>query len=202
MAVKITVLDKDAQMAADIANTIAELVDSTKNQMQKERARMGYEIVKAEYEKLQADVKEIVDSLRVIGEHGVHDYESQSEMINQQLAIEIANGRTRAIAALEKRLETLAKYGGAYVSIRDALEYDKKNFAELKVAYKKAKVDAEAYIPQKFIVDQAYKAEKKSYPVRWLIVAVSLFSSFILVILFLIFLENVKKIRQNSVKNS
>jgi capsular polysaccharide biosynthesis protein len=37
MAVKISVLDKDPQLAADIANTIAALLDSVKNDMQKER---------------------------------------------------------------------------------------------------------------------------------------------------------------------
>ncbi|HOW31972.1 MAG TPA: Wzz/FepE/Etk N-terminal domain-containing protein, partial [Bacteroidales bacterium] len=38
MAVKITVLDKDPQMAADIANSLAALLDSVKNDMQKQRA--------------------------------------------------------------------------------------------------------------------------------------------------------------------
>ena len=38
MAVEITVLDKDPQIAADIANYISDQLDSVKNKMQKERA--------------------------------------------------------------------------------------------------------------------------------------------------------------------
>jgi len=38
MAVQITVYDKDPQIAADMANRIAELLDSTKNDMQRQRA--------------------------------------------------------------------------------------------------------------------------------------------------------------------
>ena len=38
MAVQISVLDKDPQMAADIANTVAALLDSVKNDMQRQRA--------------------------------------------------------------------------------------------------------------------------------------------------------------------
>ena len=49
MAVKISVLDKDPQMAADIANDIAELLDSTKNNMQKVRALKGFKIVEGKY---------------------------------------------------------------------------------------------------------------------------------------------------------
>ena len=76
MAVKISVLDTDPQMAADIANAIAELVDSTKNHMQKERAVRGFNIVEEEYLSLQKEISAIVDSLQVIGRLGVNDYES------------------------------------------------------------------------------------------------------------------------------
>ena len=45
MAVQISVYDKDPQVAADLANKIAELLDSTKNEMQRQRAVQGFKIV-------------------------------------------------------------------------------------------------------------------------------------------------------------
>jgi len=57
--------------------------------------------------------------------------------------------------------------------------------------YKEAKVDAEENLPQKFIVNDAYKAEKKSYPVRWLVVLVSVFSSLFLAIIIIIIMEKI-----------
>lgn len=183
MAVKITVFDRDAQLAADIANEIAEILDSTKNAMQKERAIKAFKIVEANYLKLKNEVQQMEDSLTRLRELGVHDYESQAEMINQQLAIEIARGNTVGVRALEQKLEILAKYGGPYVSIRDALEYEKKQLSILKAKYEEAKVDAEEVLPQKFIVSYAYKAERKSYPDRWVIVLISTISAFILSII-------------------
>ena len=180
MAVKISVLDKDAQMAADMANDIAELVDSTINQMQKKVAVHAFEIVEKEYLSLKNEVKLKEDSLTILREFGVHDYESQSEMFNRQLAIEMAKGNEAGVRRLEQKLEILAKYGGPYVSLRDALEHDKKQLSELKAKYEEAKVDATENLPHKFVVDTGYKAEKKSYPIRWLIVMISLFSSLIL----------------------
>jgi len=192
MAIKITVYDRDPQMAADIANDISDLFDSVKIQMQRQRATKALDIVKAEYEKLNQEIFVMEDSLRKLRQKGVHDYETQAEMINQQLAIEIAKGNTRGIAALENKLDTLAKYGTPYVSIRDALEHEKKQLSLIKSRYDAAKVDAEAELPQKFVVNTAYKAERKSYPVRWLIVTVSALSVFIFSLIIILIIENTR----------
>ncbi|MEN8225911.1 MAG: hypothetical protein ABFS05_11200 [Bacteroidota bacterium] len=198
MAVRISVLDKDPQMAADIANTIAELLDSTKNQMQKERARQAFLIVEREYLDLQKEIAGIVDSLKVIGKLGVNDYESQSEVINQQLAIALRNGDMEAVRALEEKLDVLAEYGGAFLSLKNMLEFKTEQLTLLKAKYQEAKVDAQAQLPQKFVVNSAYKAEKKSYPVRWLIMVVSTLSSLLLAIIVLIIIENFSRIKKKS----
>jgi len=114
-------------------------------------------------------------------------------MINQQLAIELAKGNKNGVKVLEDRLETLALYGGPYVSIRDQLEHEKKQLSEVKAKYEEAKIDAEEVLPQKFIVESAYPAEKKSYPIRWIIVLVSTFSAFILGILILAVLDSLSR---------
>lgn len=200
MAVKITVLDKDPKMAADIANSIAELVDSAKTQMQRERAIKAFKIVEQEYTELQNEINGIVDSLRVIGKLGINDYESQSEVINQQLAIALRNGDTRAVRALEERLNILAEYGGTFMALKNALEFKSEQLALLKAKYKEAKVDAESELPQKFIVNSAYQAEKKSHPIRWVIVVVSTISALLLAILIIILVENFARIKKKSLK--
>lgn len=191
--VEIKVMDHSADTAMLIANDIAEYFDTIKNDIQRQRAMEGLAIVEAEFRQMERDIFEDEDSLRKLREFGVYDYEKQVEMLNQQLAIELAKRNQVGIKALTDKLDTLAKYGGAYVSIRDALEYEKKNFSDLRKAYKKARVDAESFVPQKFVVDRAYKAEKKSYPVRWLIVAVSMFATFLITIIVLIVIENISR---------
>jgi len=185
MAVNISVYDKNPELAANMANDVAELVDSTINDMQKKIAIKAYKIVEAEYDNLKHEIKIKEDSLTVLREFGVHDYESQSEMFNRQLAIEMAKGGSESIGRLEKKLETLAKYGGPYVSLRDALEHDKKQLSQLKAKYEEAKVDANESLPHTFVINTAYKAEKKTYPIRWLIVVITTITSlFLAVILF------------------
>lgn len=193
MAVEIEVLDKDPQMAADIANDIAALLDSTKNTMQKERAIKGYKIVETEYNKLKTETKEMEDSLTELRKMGVNDYETQAEAYNTQLAIALSHNNLTGARALEEKIKTLSEFGGAYVSLRDALEYEKKQLSELKTKYEEAKVDAEQELPCKFIVNSAYKAEKKSYPIRWLIVVGSTLSALLLAVLAIVVVENIKR---------
>ncbi len=193
MAVEIEVLDKDPQMAADIANDIAALLDSTKNAMQKERAVKGYKIVETEYNKLKTEIQQMEDSLTKLREAGVNDYETQAEAYNTQLAIALAHNNTSGVHALEEKLKTISENGGAYVSLRDALDFEKKQLGELKIKFEEAKVDAEQELPCKFIVDSAYKAENKTYPVRWLIVVLSTISAILLGILTIIIVENIRR---------
>jgi uncharacterized protein involved in exopolysaccharide biosynthesis len=191
MSINIDVLDKDPQMAADIANDIAALVDSAKNRMQRERALEGFLIVEAEYNKMVEEIKEIEDSLTEIRKLGVNDYESQSEVFNQQYAIALASGNERAIKALEQKLEVIAKYGTAYTSMSESLEFYREKLSELKTRYDEAKVDAEQNITHKFVVNKAYPAEKKTTPVRWLIVVASTIAAFLLSVFLIIIVENV-----------
>jgi uncharacterized protein involved in exopolysaccharide biosynthesis len=195
MAVKITVFDTDPQLAADIANDIASLLDSTRNIMQKERALKAFHIVNEEYQSLQGEINSIVESLRFLGSKGVHDYERQAEVLNQQLAISISQNNQQAIRAIQQKLDTLGKYGGEFPSLKNGLEFKTEQLTLLKTKYQEAKVDAEQFLPQKFIVNSAYKAEIKSYPIRWIILVVTVFIVFFTAVLVIIIVENYSKLQ-------
>jgi len=195
MAVKITVFDTDPQIAADMANDIASLLDSTRNFMQKERAVKAFQIVSEEYMSLETEVNDIVKSLRYLGSKGINDYERQSEVLNQQLAIVISQNNQHAVRALQQKLDTLGKYGGEFLSLKNALEFKTEQLTLLKTRYQESKVDAEQFLPQKFIVNSAYKAEIKSYPIRWIILVVATFLVFFMAVLIIIIVENYTKLQ-------
>lgn len=191
MAVQISVYDKDPQMAADIANTIASLLDSAKNDMMRQRSVKGFQVVEAEYNSLKEEKDKIVDSLITLGSLGVNDVDYQSQVLNQQFAIALMNGNRTAQAALQKKLDVLGKYGGIYMSLKNSLEFKTEQLILLETKYKQAKVDAEENLPQKFIVSDAYKAERKSYPLRWLIILVSMVSSLFMSIIVIMVMEKI-----------
>ncbi len=196
MSIEIEVLDVDPEMAADIANNIAALVDSTMNRMTKERARKALTIVEKEYINLELQINELKDSLTILRGHGVINYEAQSEVFSDALAQAIVEGNIKGAQKLEEKLKILAKYGGDYVTMRDKLYFLTKKWENVKAKQVEAKVDAEQDLPHKFIVNNAIVAEKKSYPVRWLIVVISTISTTVLALLLLIFFENIELIKE------
>lgn len=197
MSVKVDVMDKDPQVASDICNEISNLMDSVKNKMQKQRAYAGLKIVERSYLALKQEIQGINDSLKVLRLMGINDYETQSQVFNEQYAMAIAKNNTTGARLLEEKLKVLSTYGGAYVSLRELHEEQIKQLALIKAKYEEAKVDAEQILTQKFIVNRAVKAEKKAYPIRWLIVVVSTVSAMLFAFLLLLIVENIKTIRSN-----
>jgi hypothetical protein len=197
MSVKIEVMDADPELASVIANDIAALHDSVKIRIIRERANVALRIVEQEYRQKMADVDRGVDSMRVLNSYGIYDYESQSEVTSEQYAIALAKNDMRAAKLLEDKLKIIGMYGGAYVSLRENLYMQRKQLNLLKTKYEEAKVDATEVLPQKFVVSMAFPAEKKSYPVRWVIVVVSTFASLLLAIIGILLLENIRQIRSS-----
>lgn len=188
-AVRITVIDSDPAMAAQIANDIAELFDSTMNTMQKEVAVKAFRLVETEYNNLCAEMAALEDSLNTLRALGVFDYESQVEMLSQQLAVELGKGNDKGVKNIQNYLDVLAQYGGAYYAISERLDHDRLQLSLVKTKYEEAKVDATEDIPHKFLVNSATKAEHKTYPIRWIIVTVTVITTLILILLVLALME-------------
>ena len=191
MAVQIAVYDEDAQFAADIANSIGSMVDSVKNEMMRQRSVKGFQIVKAEYLALREEKEKIVDSLVTLGGLGMNEVEYQSQVYNHQYAMALMNGNKNAMAAIQKKLDVLGRYGGVYLALKNALEYKTEQLTVLETKYKQAKVDAEETLPQKFVVSDAYKAEKNSDPRRWLSIMVSTVAALFMAIIVIMVMEKI-----------
>jgi len=192
MAVKIEVLDYNADTAALIANSISDLLDTVKNKMRGVIANQAFKIVAQQYTDQKNYVEGLEDSLKILRKLGVIDYESQAERLTEQMAIAILQGKKRAAKELQQKLAILVKYGGAYVSIRDQLEYEKKQLTFIRSKYEEAKVDAKSQLQHKFIVDNAFPAERSSYPIRWLIVLVSTFATLLLTLVVLLLNKKIR----------
>ncbi len=193
MSVEIKVLDTDPDTAAFIANDIATLLNDVKKRIKKERAGKGLGIVEREYAKIRKDIEGKQERITDLRYKGVHDYESQAAVISEQLAIAtVDNPNGAGVKQLEAKLDTLAKYGGLYVALRDELHLLKEEEVRIKIKYSQAKVDVEEDMPATFEVNTAFPAERKTYPKRSLIVIMASFSTFILTLVTLLILNTIK----------
>lgn len=197
-SVRVDVLDFNPDTAAMIANDIAALLDSARNRMQQERARQGLHIVEEEFFKEVNYIQSMKDSLKMLGALGVHDYEKQIEMISQEYYKALANNNASGAKKLEEKMEILGKYGAVQTALSFQLEYETERLVLLRSKYEETKADANQNMTYKFIVNNAYPSEKKAYPIRWLIVVLSVLGTFLLSVLVLVVLENYKRYVQQA----
>lgn len=191
-AVEIKVRDKDPLMAANIANHIAALADTVLNEIRRERALLAYEVARNQYDIVMAEQHKYKDSLTTIMRAGVYDYSAQTEMLTQQLAIDLSRNNMQGVKAIEKQLELIGEYGGVYISVMNHLQNASRNLANLERTYQEALVDLENFVAYKYVIDSAIEAERKVYPVRWLIVFLSTFATVFLGIMVLMVYENLQ----------
>jgi uncharacterized protein involved in exopolysaccharide biosynthesis len=193
MSVMIEVMDKDPQMAADMANDIAALIDTVFNNVKKERAFEAFALVQNEYDEAVQNVNGVQDSLRSLGEMGINDYETQSDRFNQVLAEAIKDGNTAGIRRLEDHMKNLSEYGGTYLALLRKLTFEMERLADLRQRFKEARVEMDQNLPYKFIIDSAHPAEKKAYPKKSIIVIISTLSAFLLTLILLIINDSIRE---------
>lgn len=194
-SVEISVLDTDPKRAAGMANDLLHKLDTLKNRIQQERAQQGLLVVESKYLELEKRIDLLSDSLGVIRSKGINDYQSQAEVVNKEYAAAVAKGDQRAIAALQQKLDTLSKYGSAYLSLSSELDLLTEQKVLLERKREEIKTDAESFVPQIMPIDFAYEADSKTYPKRLLIALGAAFSGLILGTLFLLALPFIQSSR-------
>jgi uncharacterized protein involved in exopolysaccharide biosynthesis len=193
MGVQVSVLDIDPQLAADMANEIADYYDVLKRKIIKQRSEEAFVILQDEMEKYEELTTALTDSLSKIMSYGVYDYESQSEGLMQQYAKEIANGNTTGAKRIKEELSILEQWGPVYLAIRDRIHFLKRGQMGLQEKYQSMRVDADYSLSQKFVIEYAVASDKKAYPKRSIVVIVSTFCSLAFALLLIIGRENIKR---------
>lgn len=194
-SIKITVIDEDPEMAANIANDIVEIMDTIRNDILKERAKKGLSIVEADYYEKVKQVEQLIDSINIISKMGVLKYEQQSDALTISYGQAIQKGNSKALTDIETKMQLLAKYGPLQEMLNNELEYETEQLVLLRNKLKQVTIDAESFIPHKFIVERAYKAERKTYPKRMLITLIATISGFFFSCLLFVFVENLKDVK-------
>ena len=171
LSIQIDVLDRDPQMAADIANGIGEILDSTITEIKRQVGQKAFEIISREYE---AKAVQVENLQKAVNELSSGLSPSDASIVNPFAPKKKGAG----VDVTEMGKSSGSSNIGTLLSLTEALRLEVEQLANLKKKYERAEADMKEYIPSKFIISPASAAEKKSYPTRWLIVAISTLSTF------------------------
>ena len=172
-AVKIKVLDKDPQIACDMVNDIIRLYDQKVGKLHKIKR---WETVQM-YKK-QLDEKSIfIDSLKkelseITGNNDIINY----SYLSGENSIAYFNSN------LKKDNET-NDFLPEVISLIELISNESINYTDIRLEYEQELRFYNADMTFSNIISEPFAADKKSYPVRWVIVSLCSISAFILSIL-------------------
>jgi len=167
MSVEIAVLDEDPEIAADMANDVAGLIDSSFNDILKEAGQKQLTVLESQL-KLQQDlVMSIEDSIRMVSSGKISGYRSAT------------GGQGISISPYSPEL---MRFTAAHDQALDDLGTIRQRFIEARMAAS----EDQSYT---LIVNEARPPETKAKPKRSLIALVSTISALLFLMLLLIFFE-------------
>jgi len=194
-SIKIEVLDKNPKMAADIANKCLDIVDVAIKKIKNDRSEKAHFICEERKKSLENQMSQVNDSLNILREKGVIYGEVQVERLTEQYAICLANSNNKGASLIKKELEIISEHVTEHnLLFRRTIEIQEElnrvnNVCDL------IQIDSDYELTNMFIINKAYPADKKSFPIRWLVVFLSTFSILIasIIILRCIELYNIQK---------
>jgi len=167
-SIQITVKDKNPEMAANIANSIANYLDTIKYQMVQTRANELIGNLESQHAKQQHIIDEMKKEMDSLTSAGVMSQFQRGYLLE---AYAQATGQERM--EIKKLVDTNIELGEEFDRVERIYDREIENLLLINKYLVQARADAEIQFSQKFVVDKAEPAQKKAYPIRWLIVAVS-----------------------------
>ena len=191
-SIEVSVLDRESQRAADMANDIAFLADSVANRLRNDRAGDALGYARSSLEQVQQEITSMEDDLGKLYELGVYDFATQIEGLNEQYATAIAKGANANAEKIRRQMAEISHHANEFNKLTNLIEAAYEREAILKKRFELMKLDAETQMPSAFVVDYAAPADKKAKPIRWLIVVMSVASTLVFALLILLGAENLK----------
>jgi len=195
-SVTIEVLDKDPVHASEMANAIIKYFNRKVRNMHKEKSQEVL-IITAKQMALKTAQIDSVSSLinKMSTEYKIIDYEAQAKEVTRGYlkTIDGAGGAQINTKAVEEMKKNLEEKGSDFILLNNYLIGLMEQYIDLKTEYEIALRDVEKDLTYTNIVSYPLPADKKSYPIRWLIVFIATLSTMFVSIMFIIFIDKLKK---------
>ena len=185
-AVSVVVLDKDPVVACNIANDILYFYEEKVRDLHHEKEA---EVV-VMFENQLIEKQRVIDSLKnrmsEIGTtYGVTDIGNQSREATRSLL----TGSSKA----NELMENPGLYGAELAELNTKLAAEANTFVAIKCDYERELRFLNGYMSYTNVISEPYPADKKSYPVRWVVVALCGLSAMLLSIIAIFIIENRKR---------
>jgi hypothetical protein len=194
--VEIKVLDYDPQRACDMCDSIIHFYNKKMRAMHKVKEKEMVDILGTGLQKKYNELDSVIEKLDIVRkEYGILDYETQVPEITRGYMSALATGRgsTSDTKKIQELYNSISKEGSKAVWLESRFDYLINTIDSLTTQHDFYLAEFEKDITYSHVVEYPVPADKKSYPVRWLIVAMSTISAVFLALLVFLVLDYRKK---------
>lgn len=193
-SIEIEVTDKDPVVAYKMVNSIMDYCNLKIRRIHKAKYDEVVQSLGRSLKEKQQQLDSIENAFAVLRkDYGLYDYESQAEEITRGY-LKTYDGSTssRPTQDVEKMKLNFEEKSGELALLMQRREDVMKIYAEFELKYDMAVYDAEKLFTYLNVVTEPTIADKKSYPVRWLIVVYSVVASLFFSVVVISIKENRK----------
>jgi len=190
-AVEIEILDRDPIMARDLINAMLDAYNKKIRAMHK--AKFG-EVVQ-NYNFIMNVKKAYMDSLKSKAQelgikYGILEYQAQTrEVMRTYLSTGGGSVRSAEAKAMKKNLE---EKGSEMMMLTEMMRSESDAFSTMKMDADRALLDYNRDYTYVNVLSKPFVADKKAYPIRWLIVVFSTMAAFFMAVLIIGLIERGK----------
>jgi hypothetical protein len=184
-SVRVTVLDKDPLKASEMADSInvyynylAKSIDNVKSKERIQRDAKEMKKIQAENDSLKSEMKQLRQKVRIINPGVQLEEITEAYLNNQKNAGELYNN--------------LLDYRDEIVFLDSLITFNNKRYIEYKDDHDEHLTELNRNQVYSSVVSKPVPADKKSYPVRWLILAGVVIAALVFAFIVLLILENLK----------
>jgi hypothetical protein len=190
--VEIKVLDQDPQRASDMCDSIIHFYNEKTRELFRIKEMEMVEIRRWDLDKKYQELDSIIASLdEVRKEYGILDYNSQVPEITRGYmnALSAGRGSTSDAKKIEKLYNNISKEGSKVIWLESRFKHLTAVIDSLSIEHDFYLSEYQKNITYSHVVEYPVPADKKAYPVRWLIVAFTTISALFLALLVFLVLD-------------
>ncbi len=197
-SIELTVLDTDPMIAYRLCDSLIAYMNQKVRSIHRDKTRELAIIWKNQLQQKKAEMDSMETAIsRLRTEYGILEFEEQIEPFTTEYYKALAAGKAGdGQSKLDKIERNLAEKGGEYISLKEHLWRVRGAYNDYKKEYEAALRNLEKEQTYAHIVTPPRPAERKSYPLRMLIVLGTTIAAFFFSLILVMVLENLRTSEQ------
>ena len=193
-SVKMEILDIDPGVANEMVKSIISQFNEKERSLQKEKAIELVKIIKAQLDKKKVEMDSMEDAIKNIRvNYGILDYGLQTRYATKEYLHK--SGSDDKKEGTHVLINNIKEKGGEFVSLNEHIYKVRATYDELKVQYENSLRDVEKDLTYSNVVTSPFPADKKSYPVRWLLMLISACATLLFSVIVVSSLESFRELK-------